>query len=371
MQNGLKKELALISMILAGVTYKKKTLSTGLALAAAGLYYSSLLKEKNFHGQSVLITGGSRGLGLSLAWNFLDRGAQSVTLLARDRAELNRAHGILLQSFPLANIFVQVCDVTEPKELSAAFDYAEASMGMIDILVNNAGAMLVAPFTSTNKEDYEALMKIHLYAVVHATQLVLPHFERKGSGQILNICSMGGKVAVPHMLAYDASKFALAGFSQGVSAELAPYNIRVTTAFPLPMRTGSPIQAVFKGDHEKEFKWFETIDNLPLLSIGADEAAKKILDGLSDGKTEVLLAPVAKVRNIFAAIFPETFNRFMAFVAGRLPKGDSKVHKTGYESSREFKKSILLKPIQAKAEKAEDMFNQFPKEDADFNMGIH
>lgn len=371
MQNGLKKELALMSLILAGVTYKKKALSTGLALTAAGLYYSSLIKEKNFKGQSVLITGGSRGLGLSLAWNFLDRGAQSVTLIARDQEELNRAHGILLQAFPLANIFVHVCDVTEPTQLEASFNYAIASMGTIDILVNNAGAMLVAPFTSTDHDDFEALMKIHLYAVVNATKLVIPHFERKEGGQILNICSMGGKVAVPHMLPYDASKFALAGFSQGVTAELAPYNIRVTTAFPLPMRTGSPIQAVFKGDHEKEFKWFETIDNLPLLSISADSAAKTILDGLADGKTEVLLAPVAKIRNIFSAIFPETFNRFMAFAAARLPKGDSKIRKTGFESSRSFKKSLLLKPIQARAEKAEDMYNQTPKTDADYNMGIH
>lgn len=371
MQNGLKKELALLSLIMAGVTYKKKSLSTGFALTAAGLYYSSLLKHKNFNGKSVVITGGSRGLGLSLAWNFLDRGASDITLIARDEKELNRAKSILLRQFPVANVLTQVCDVTDSKQLATAIDRAIINMKSIDILVNNAGSMLVAPFTSTEQADYEAQMKLHLYAVVNSTQLILPHFNRRGGGQILNICSMGGKVAVPHMIPYDASKFALAGFSQGVAAELAPFNISVTTAYPLPMRTGSPIQAVFKGNHEREFKWFETIDNLPILSMGADEAAKKILDGLADKKTEVLLAPVAKIRNIFAAIFPETFNAFMSFVAGRLPKGDSMIRRTGHESSREFKKSLLLKPLQARSEKSQEMYNQTPKDDADYNMGIH
>lgn len=371
MQNGLKKELALLSLILAGVTYKKKTLSTGLALTAAGLYYSSLLNDRNFSGKTVLITGGSRGLGLSLAWNFLDRGASDVTLIARNEKELERAREILIRQFPEARIFIQVCDVTDGKQLAHTLDQAMINMKKIDILVNNAGAMLVAPFTSTDLVDFESLMKLHLYAVVNATQLILPYFKQSGGGQILNICSMGGKVAVPHMISYDASKFALAGFSQGVAAELAPLNISVTTAYPLPMRTGSPIQAVFKGDHEKEFKWFQTIDNLPLLSIGADAAAKKILDGLADKKTEVLLAPIAKIRNIFAAIFPETFNAFMTFVANRLPKGDSMVRRTGFESSNEFKKSLLLKPLQAQAEKSEEMYNQVPSDDADSKLGIH
>ncbi len=370
MNNGLKKELALLSLVLAGVTYKKKTLSLALAATAAGLYISAKSKLKNFNSRSVLITGGSRGLGLSLAWNFLDRGARSVTLLARDHDELIRAQKILLNDFPLALVFIHVCDITDSVNLSRAFGQAIIDMGSIDILVNNAGIMMVSPFTSTEKSDYEAHMNLHLYAVIETVQKIFPHFKSRGGGQILNICSMGGKVAVPHMLPYDASKFALAGFSQGVASELAPHNITVTTAYPLPMRTGSAIQAVFKGDHEKEFLWFESIDNLPLLSMSADKAAKIILDGVSDGKTEVLLAPIAKVRNIMAALLPETFNRLMAFVAARLPQGDSKIRKTGQQCSQEFDRAFLLKPLQARAQAAEEMYNQYPKTDAELNMGL-
>lgn len=370
MNNSLKKELSFAAALGALTTYKRfPLLSRILALSSGALFISSLAKKFDLNGKSVLITGGSRGLGLSLAWNILERGGQ-VMLLARDEDELFKGKEMLLNDFPSASIFTCTCDVTKMPDLTKAFDQAFLEMNGIDLLINNAGSILVGPFTSMELEDFEAQIRLHLYAAVQTTQLIVPHFKSRGGGRILNICSMGGKVAVPHMLPYDASKFALAGFSQGVTAELAKEDIFVTTAYPALMRTGSAIQAVFKGEHEKEFAWFETLDNFPGLSLSADRAAKNILDAVCDGRTEILLSMPAKLRMLLGAFLPETMNLIMSFSNRFLPEEDSVIRKTGADSMRLMENTKLLKPMLERAREEEKRYNQEPHHDAARNMGL-
>lgn len=372
MNNSLKKELSLLTAGLAALTTRNKSPFWSRLFAATSvcLYVASLTKEFHFNGKKVLITGGSRGLGLSLAWNLIKSGSE-VTLLARDEAELNKAKEILLKDFPEAKVHIQVCDVTETQQLSNSIEKAINDMDGIDLLVNNAGAILVGPFTSMEMEDFEAQMKLHVYSVIQATQLIFAHFKSRGGGRILNICSLGGKTAIPHMIPYNTSKFALAGFSQGASAELAKHNIILTTAYPTVMRTGSPIQAVFKGEHEKEFTWFETIDNLPGLSMGADTAAKKIMSAVADGQTEVVLSVAGKARVLAGSLFPETMIALMGAVNRLLPAGDSTIRKTGADSASLFNQNFLLRPIQKKAKANEAKYNQEPKHDAELNLGLY
>lgn len=372
MTPALQKELAFISGTLALLAARRRSaLWTGVFTAgASALYLASLRRRFDYLGSRVYITGGSRGLGLSLAWNALQRGAQ-VTLVARDEEELSRAQDILLGDFPEAQIFIDRCDVTDPEQLRQSISAAIGNMGGIDLLINNAGSILVGPFRSMTREDFEAQLKLHVLAVVEATQLVLPHFRARGQGRILNVCSLGGKVAVPHMLPYDTSKFALAGFSQGVAAELAMDNIFVTTAYPTVMRTGSPIQAVFKGDHEREFEWFAALDNMPLLSMSADAAAKKMLDAVVEGRTELLLSLPAKARNLLATVVPETVQALMAFAATLLPRGESQERKTGGASAKKFDENPALKPLRERGHRAEDTYNQVDSQNPEFNLGLH
>lgn len=362
MNRALSKELVFVTglLTLVGVSRRSHSLSALAGLGWATWMLMSFKKPYDLRGKKVFITGGSRGLGLSLAWNLLFRGAE-VTLVARDRDELVRARRILLGTFPDAKVWIDPCDVTNAEELAQSFQLAVHDMGAIDLLINNAGSILVGPFSTMRKEDFEAQMKLHLYAVIEATQLIVPYFKSRGGGRILNICSLGGKVALPHMLPYDASKFALSGFSQGVGAELARENIRVTTAYPTVMRTGSPVQAVFKGHHKKEFQWFETIDNSPLLSMGADTAAKKILNAVCEGKSEIILSVPAKARMLLATFFPETMNALMGWAARLLPKGESTIRKTGAESASRFDEKL---------ESLVKMYNQQSLHDAEFNMGL-
>ena len=115
-------------------------------------------------------------------------------------------------------------------------------------------------FSSAGLDD---AMAVHFYAPLYTTLAALPHMRIRGEGRIVNISSIGGKIGVPHLIPYCASKFALTGLSEGLRAELLADGIYVTTVIPGLMRTGSPRNATFKGQHEAEFAWFSISDSLP------------------------------------------------------------------------------------------------------------
>lgn len=372
MNRGLRNELVTLCGLgaLGLLAFRRPRTAMSLGLAAGALVGLGDFRQlKSFRNKNVIITGGSRGLGLALAKELVREGAR-VQLIARDTEELRRAEQILRTVDINAQVLLQTCDVTDKKQLAQAFQKAVDSWGRVDMLVNNAGAILVSPFDSLDIADFEAQMQLHLYAVIHAVQLILPHFRKRRGGRIVNICSMGGKVAVPHMLTYDTSKFALAGFSQGIGAELKRENIQVTTIYPTLMRTGSPIQAVFKGDHEKEYLWFATGDNMPGLSMKAKQAALLILKSVKEERTEVILSGLGRMRMHMGMLFPETMAWVMALANRFLPRGQSLTYRTGAESSKTFRSYAGNTFLQHGATEAEEQFNQEPKGDAKYNMGL-
>ena len=128
----------------------------------------------------------------------------------------------------------------------------------------------VGPLEEMTVEDYEESMKVHFWAPFYLVEAVLPGMRQRQRGRIVNIASIGGKISVPHLLPYSASKFALVGFSEGLRAELAADRIYVTTACPGLMRTGSHVHATFKGQHKKEYTWFSIANASPLLSTSVE-----------------------------------------------------------------------------------------------------
>lgn len=274
-------------------------------------------KETDFQGKVVLITGGSRGLGLALAEEFALQGSK-IVICAREEPELERAHRRLAERG--ANVLAISCDLTQREQVQHLIDQATQHYGRIDILINNAGIITVGPIEAQTLNDYEDSMQVMYWGAVYATKAVLPQMLERKQGHIVNICSIGGKVAVPHLLPYSSAKFALTGFSEGLYAELKRKGICVVTVVPGLMRTGSTVNAFFKGKHHAEFTWFNLADSLPLLSISAQKAARSIVQATRKNKAEVTLTLPAKLLARFHGLFPGMTMKIMSIVDRLLPQ---------------------------------------------------
>jgi len=274
----------------------------------------------------VLITGGSRGLGLVIARQICARGG-NVALIARDPDELARAKADL--SPRGGNVLTIQCDLLDAEQIRAAVRQTIDRFGKIDILINNAGIIEVGPMEHLTPEDFERAMRLHFWAPFELISQVVPEMRIWGGGRIVNISSIGGKVAVPHMASYSASKFALKGFSDAVRAELARDNIHVTTVAPGTMRTGSHVNAKFKGRHANEFAWFAASAGAPLISMSADRAARKILAACRRGQPSLTLTFAARAAILGNALCPNLTVYVMKFVNRRLPEaGDEEGNKS-------------------------------------------
>jgi NAD(P)-dependent dehydrogenase (short-subunit alcohol dehydrogenase family) len=264
----------------------------------------------------VLITGGSRGLGLVLARALVREGAR-LAICARDRAELARARDDLAGRG--AHVLTVPCDVTDREQVDRMVQTVRDYFGRIDVLINNAGVIEVGPVEVMTQEDYEEAMRTHFWAPLYTMLAVIPEMKTRGAGRIVNISSIGGKISVPHLVPYCASKFALTGLSAGLRAELAKDGVVVTTVCPGLMRTGSPPNAYFKGQHRAEYAWFSISDSLPLLTLSAERAARQIIRACKWGDAEVVLSVPAKLAVLFHGIFPGVTADLLGLVNRLLP----------------------------------------------------
>ena len=273
------------------------------------------------HDKVVLITGGSRGLGLVLARHVCARGGK-VALIARDPDELARAKADLAPRG--GKVLTIECDLLDTGKIQSAVRQIIDRFGKIDILINNAGIIEVGPVEHMTPEDFERAMRLHFWAPFELISQIVPEMRIWGGGRIVNISSIGGKVAVPHLAPYSASKFALTGFSDAIRAELARDNIHVTTVAPGMMRTGSHVNAKFKGRHDAEFAWFAASAGAPLISMNADRAARKILAACRRGQPSLTLTFVARLQVLANALFPNLTGYLMKFVNRLLPGAGGK-----------------------------------------------
>jgi short-subunit dehydrogenase len=326
---------------------------------AAGLAAWGLTRNRgmSFRGETVLISGGSRGLGLALAEEFRRLGADLV-LLARDQHELDLAKQHLENQVPSDHpIRVMQCDVSSYEEVLSCIDRAGVEFGRIDVLVNVAGIIQVGPVESQTHKDFEDAMNINFWGVVNTTLAVLPQMLERRSGRIVNITSIGGKIAVPHLLPYTCSKFAAVGFSLGLRAEVAQKGISVTTVVPGLMRTGSYMNAEFKGDREREYSWFSVSSSVPGLTISAENAAKQIVAATSKGTAEIVLGAPHKFAVEFAGLFPGLTADILSAVNLGMPGSASTEKRLGRESKTAVSESFLTKLGREAAQR----YNQYAK----------
>jgi NAD(P)-dependent dehydrogenase (short-subunit alcohol dehydrogenase family) len=311
----------------------------GAALVAARL--ARARHAVSFEDRVVVITGGSRGLGLVLARQFAAEGAR-VVLLARDLGELERAREDLEARG--AQVLTIRCDVRRRADVRAAVDLIVDRWRGIDVLVNNAGVIQVGPLEHMAHEDFENAMATHFWGPLHLMLETVPIMRHRGFGRIVNIASIGGRIAVPHLGPYSASKFALVGLSDAVRAELDRYGVRVTTVAPGLMRTGSPVNAQFKGNHEAEYAWFKVASSIPGVTISAERAAAKIVEACRYGDPELTITPQAKLAAAANVLVPAAVARAMALVSRALPGpggADGNVLRKGRETKPRAVPSVV------------------------------
>jgi short-subunit dehydrogenase len=229
------------------------------------------------------------------------------------------------------------------------------------MLINNAGVIEVGPAEAMAVADYEEAMATNFWGVLYPTLEVLPGMRARGDGRIVNITSFGGKLGVPHLVPYSASKFAALGLSQGLRAELAADGVAVTAAVPGLIRTGSPRNAIFRGRHRAEYAWFSIADSLPGLSVSAENAAARILAAARRGDAEVLFPVVARVAAIAQAAAPNLTARLLAGVNRLLPRAPS--GRTGRRRGAESQSPLSPSLLTRLGDRAARQYNQLAPEE--------
>ncbi len=324
----------------AGLGVAGTAAGIGTALAARALW--NRIRLADISGQVALITGGTRGLGFAIAQELACLGYKLV-ICARSADELAWAHSELTRNG--AEVLTFECDVANQHQVESMVQQAVAHFGRIDILINNAGIISVGPIESQTLADFREAMDVMFWSHVYTTLAVLPHMIEHRGGRIANITSIGGKIAVPHLVSYSCAKFAAVGFSEGITAELAKDNIKVTTVVPGLMRTGSHVNAFFKGDNRAEYTWFSLGATSPVTAISARRAARSVVNAIRRGQAEIILSLPAKLAVWIHGLLPGT-SVTIAGLANRLMPGtgNSDTHRLrGKDSETAISRSFLTK----------------------------
>ena len=310
----------------------------------------------DLRGQTALVTGGSRGLGLLISRELLRAGCR-VAICARDAPELERARHDLARSGGEVATFV--CDVGDRQQVEHLIQQVTIQLGGIDVLVNNAGVIQVGPVENQELADFHMAMDVMYWGVVYPTLAVLPQMQARGAGRIANITSIGGRLGVPHLLPYSSAKFAAVGFSEGLAAEVAKDGITVTTVVPGLMRTGSHLHALTKGQHAAEYGWFSLGASLPLISMDAERAAQQVVEAIQRGEPVRFLGITAALASRFHGLFPGTTVELLGLVNRLLPmpSATSSTRVPG-DQARRWLNSRLVEAATTLGQQAARRFNE-------------
>jgi NAD(P)-dependent dehydrogenase (short-subunit alcohol dehydrogenase family) len=274
-----------------------------------------------------LVLGASRGLGFLIAEE-LGRRGHDLAVVARSADGLDAARADLEATG--ASVLALPADLASRPAAESVVEAADRHFGRLDVVVANAGIIQVAPVRALDAADIADAHDAIFWSAVYPVLAALPILRRGGGGRVVVVTSIGGKIASPRLLPYTAAKFATVGFSEALRAEAGRDGITVTTVVPGLMRTGSTRNALVGGDREAELRWFTALASLPLLSMDAGAAARRIVAGGLAGRPEVVLTPAAKIGLRVHGLAPGLTQRALALVDRLLPAPGEQAPEPGH-----------------------------------------
>jgi short-subunit dehydrogenase len=307
---------------------------SALAGAAALTWLVSRRHAGALTNKLVVVTGGSRGLGLLLAREFAEAGAR-VVIMARDADELDSAAADLTACG--LEVATHVCDVTDRDAVRQAVFDIHSVHGPIDVLVNNAGVLHVGPSPSMTHEDLRTSMETNFWGTVNMVDAVMPGMVDRKEGRIVNICSVGGVSPVPFMLPYSASKAALNGYSLNLGYDLAPHGVSVTVVHPFVMRTGGPINGVYRGASRRGlYAAMSLADENALLSVSPRRVARKVVRATVRGDSIVFIGWRTRIVAVLQGVMPRALAAVYRTVARALPQSTTQNGESGRRMARQL-----------------------------------
>lgn len=235
----------------------------------------------------ILITGAAKGLGRGMALAFAKKGHE-LALVDIDRNGLDQTASEVKQIGPKCHSYV--VDVSNRACVEELAKKVTSEMGSIDMLVNNAGVVVVGEFVDVPIEEWERVISVNLWSCVYMLKAFLPAMIERGSGHVVNVSSMGGLAGSPAETAYGASKFAIAGMSEGLYNEVVNKGVKVTLICPSPIETNILRSAHYYG-FDKGYE--QEIWNYS--STKFDKAIAEMVRGIEKGKFLVIPGRLGKI----------------------------------------------------------------------------
>jgi len=271
---------------------------------------------RTLDGKVVVITGAGSGIGRALALNAAAKGAvlalsdvDEVGLLETAEQARNRT---------ARELRTDKLDVSDRTAMASYAASVKADLGRVNVLINNAGVALHGDFEEVSYEQLEWIMGINFYGVVHGTKEFLPHLVASGDGHLVNISSLFGLMGMPGQSAYNASKFAVRGFTEALRQEMlvSRHPVQVSCVHPGGIKTAiaSNARTTVAHDQATVAEFFDK----RLARTSAETAAQVIIDGILADKPRIVVGTDAKLLDLWVRVVGARYQRLVAKLAGRI-----------------------------------------------------
>jgi NAD(P)-dependent dehydrogenase (short-subunit alcohol dehydrogenase family) len=275
---------------------------------------------RDLHGKVAVVTGAASGIGKALAAGLWDKGCH-LALVDQNHAGLADLHRALVDSGRGQAATMHTADVADRACMQALAHEVVAAHGAVHVLINNAGIGHEAAFPQTSLDDWDRIVGVNLWGVIHGCHFFMPHLAKVARAHIVNLSSIFGIVAMPGQSAYSTTKFAVRGLSESLWEELRTTTIGLTVVHPGAVATG--IMTRTRGDDpellQRVSRWYEAH------AISPDRASARIIRAIEHGTPRLLIAPEAAYGDILKRLMPVMGNKLF---------GDAVIRTLGVEDMR-------------------------------------